>query len=236
MNAHALSPAAQMALADLEAADARSILEWTYTHFDPERVGLSTAFGPSGVALMHLASTVYPGARVFFIDTGFHFPETLQMVDRIRERLPVDLQVITPTLSVDEQARRHGDALYVINSDKCCALRKVEPTQRMLKGLDVWFTALRRDQGPSRANTPVVQRKTVDGRPLLKIAPMVRWTQRDVWAHLFAHELPYNPLHDQDYPSVGCQPCTQPVSAGQDERAGRWAGKGKTECGLHTMI
>jgi phosphoadenosine phosphosulfate reductase len=236
MTALALPSAARLALADLEQAETREILEWAYANFDPERIGLSTAFGPSGVALMHLASEVHPGAKVFFVDTGFHFAETLEMIDRVRQRLPVQVQVIEPKLTVEEQADRYGDELYVINSDQCCAMRKVEPTQRMLKGLDVWFTALRRDQGPSRANTPVVQHKTVDGRPLLKVAPMVRWTRQDVWAHVFEHDLPYNPLHDQNYPSVGCWPCTKPVMPGQDERAGRWAGKGKTECGLHTMI
>lgn len=223
-------------LDDLESADTQAVLNWAYSTFDPDRVALSTAFGPSGVVLMHLVSQVHPGAKVFFIDTGFHFAETLGMIDRIRARLPINVQVIEPALTVEEQADRHGDELYVINSDKCCSIRKVEPTQRMLGGLDVWFTALRRDQGPSRANTPVVQRKVADGRPLLKVAPLVRWTKKDIWAHIFEHDLPYNPLHDQDYPSVGCWPCTKPVMPGADERDGRWAGQGKTECGLHTMI
>lgn len=225
-----------MRLDALENADARQILEWSFETFGQERVALSTAFGPSGVVLMHLASQVAPGAKVFFVDTGFHFAETLEMIERVQARLPVDVQVIEPLLTIEEQADRFGDELYVIDSDKCCAMRKVEPTQRIIKDLDIWLTALRRDQGPSRANTPVVQRKVADGRPLLKVAPMVRWTKQDVWGHIFEHDLPYNPLHDQDYPSVGCWPCTRPVLPGGNERDGRWAGQGKTECGLHTMI
>lgn len=225
-----------MRLDDLETADTRTILEWAFATFGLDRVALSTAFGASGVVLMHLASQVAPGAKVFFVDTGFHFAETLEMIERVQARMPIEVQVVEPRLTVEEQADRYGDELYVVDSDRCCAMRKVEPTQRIIGGLDVWLTALRWDQGPSRANTPVVQRKTADGRPLLKVAPMVRWTKQDVWGHIFEHDLPYNPLNDQGYPSVGCWPCTRPVAAGGDERDGRWAGQGKTECGLHTMI
>lgn len=219
---------------DLETASPSSILEWAFDAFG-DRIALSTAFGPSGVVLMHLASRIRPGVKVFFIDTGFHFDETLQMLDRVRARLPVDIEVLRPELTVEEQARRHGE-LYVINPDRCCAMRKVEPTRRMLTGLDAWVTGLRRDQGPSRADTPVVDIRDVDGRDVVKINPLVRWTRKDVWRHIFAHDLPYNPLHDQGYPSVGCAPCTVAVGAGADERAGRWAGRSKTECGLHTAL
>lgn len=221
-------------LPDLEGETPRAVLEWAFETYG-DRCGLSTAFGPSGVVLMHLAAEVNPGARVFFIDTGFHFAETLEMIERVRARLDVRVEVIEPALSVAEQAARHGDGLYVINPDQCCALRKVEPTRRMVARLDGWITGLRRDQGPSRAETPVLDRRLIDGRSVVKISPLVRWTRKDVWRHIFAHDLPYNPLHDRDYPSVGCAPCTQPVGAGADERAGRWVGRAKTECGMHTM-
>lgn len=219
---------------DLETASPSAILEWAFDAFG-DRIALSTAFGPSGVALMHLSSRIRPGVKVFFVDTGFHFDETLQMLDRVRARMPVDIEVLEPELTVEQQTRRHGE-LYVINPDRCCAMRKVEPTRRMLAGLDAWVTGLRRDQGPSRADTPVVDIRDVDGRDVVKINPLARWTRKDVWRHIFAHELPYNPLHDQGYPSVGCAPCTVAVGAGADERAGRWAGRAKTECGLHTAL
>jgi phosphoadenosine phosphosulfate reductase len=187
---------------------------------------------------MHLAQRMNPAVRAFFLDTGFHFPETLAMVDRVRERLGITIDVLRPdpvaveTLDPAAAAER----LYARDADACCGLRKVEPTRRALQGLDAWITGLRRDQGPSRATTPVLEWKESDGRPLVKVNPLVGWDRKAVWAHLFAHDLPYNPLHDQGYPSVGCWPCTRPAAADGDERAGRWAGQAKTECGLHTRI
>ncbi len=219
----------------LENSSTEEILDWAYTTYG-DRAAMSTAFGPSGVVLMHLASRINPGARVFFVDTGFHFEQTLQMVERISDRLPVEIEIVKPELTVSEQALVHGKQLYVIDPDSCCAMRKVEPTQRFLADLDAWMTALRRDQGPSRANTPVVGAgPQPDGRVIAKIAPLVTWTRKDVWRHIHAHDLPYNPLHDEGYGSVGCSPCTQASTDPGDERSGRWTGRTKTECGLHTM-
>lgn len=222
-------------LPDLESAATPDILRWAFDTFG-DRVAISTAFGPSGVVLMHLASRIRPGFRVFFLDTGFHFPETLATLERVRARLAVDIEVVRPGPAVPAPGTLEGDRLPVIDPDRCCELRKVEPTRRVLAGLDAWITALRRDQGPSRAHTPVVERKIIDGRELLKVNPLVRWTRKDVWRHVFAHDLPYNPLHDHGYASVGCWPCTRPTIDGADERSGRWAGSAKTECGLHTRI
>ena len=216
-------------------AKSEDILAWAFDRYG-DRIALSTAFGPSGITLMHLASQVKPGIKVFFVDTGFHFDETLEMLDRIDRRLAVNIEVLKPKLTVAQQDLQYGKELHVINSDRCCAMRKVEPTQRMLTNLDAWVTALRRDQGPSRAQLPAVENRSVDGRDLTKINPMIHWTREEVWRHIFAHELPYNPLHDQGYPSIGCAPCTRPATDPNDERSGRWAGKQKTECGLHTMI
>ncbi len=224
-----------MSIPEFESAAPSDILRWAYETFG-DRVALSTAFGPSGVALMHIAARVNPGARVFFIDTGLHFDETLEMVERVQRRLAVSVEILRPDLTVAEQAERFGDELYVVDPDRCCAMRKVEPTRRMLAGLDAWITGLRRDQGPTRADTPILDVRPVDGRTVYKISPLARWTRKDVWRHVFTHDLPYNPLHDQGYPSVGCAPCTRPVEAGGDERAGRWAGRSKTECGLHTQL
>jgi phosphoadenosine phosphosulfate reductase len=216
-------------------ASAQEILAWGFETFG-ERIALSTAFGPSGVVLMHLASQIRPGVRVFFIDTGFHFTETMEMIHRIDERLNVQIQVIQPQLDIQEQAAIHGDELYVINPDKCCNLRKVEPNLRMLRELDGWVTALRRDQGPTRANLAPTESKSIEGRRLIKVNPMVRWTRAEVWRHIFEHDLPYNPLHDRGFTSVGCAPCSMPATNPSDERSGRWSGSQKTECGLHTQL
>jgi phosphoadenosine phosphosulfate reductase len=219
----------------LETLPSREILSWAYQHVG-EQVAISTAFGPSGVVLMHLAAQVCPGAKVFFIDTGFHFKETMEMVDRVSSRIDVNIEVIEPEISLKKQALVYGDALHVVDPDKCCTLRKVEPTRKMMSQLDGWITALRRDQGPSRANTPVLEHLDVQGRMVSKINPLVRWTKEEIWRHIFAHDLPYNPLKDQGYASVGCAPCTQPATDPNDERSGRWSGRQKTECGLHTAL
>ena len=219
----------------LETLSSREILRWAYQRVG-DRVAISTAFGPSGLVLMHLAAQVCPGAKVFFIDTGFHFQETLDMIDRVSSKVQVNIEVIKPEFTVQQQALVHGDALHVINPDKCCTMRKVEPTRRMMSQLDGWITALRRDQGASRAQTPIMEELSVSGRPVTKINPLVHWTREEIWRHIFAHDLPYNPLQDQGYASVGCEPCTQPASDPNDERSGRWSGRQKTECGLHTSL
>lgn len=219
----------------LENGTPHDALSWVFETFG-DRAALSTAFGPGGIVLMHLASQVRPGAKVFFIDTGFHFDETMQMVDRIHSQMAVDIEVLKPALSLERQALVHGDSLHVVDPDRCCELRKIEPTQRMLSSLDAWVTALRRDQGPSRANLPVVDVRQIDGRELVKVNPLVTWTRKEIWRYIHAHQLPYNPLHDRGYPSVGCRPCTRPSHDSANERAGRWAGRSKTECGMHTQI
>ena len=224
-------------LPDLEGQDAREILSWAFGHFG-ERLAISTAFGPSGVVVMHLAHSLNPAVRAFFLDTGYHFPETLAMVDRVRERVGIAIDVVTPdqTVAWAEDPPGVEPPLYTRNSDRCCAIRKVEPTRLVLRGLDAWIAALRRDQSETRANTPVLEVKESEGRAILKINPLVAWDRKAVWAYLFQHDLPYNPLHDQGYPSVGCWPCTRAADGSTDERAGRWAGQAKTECGLHTQI
>ena len=220
-----------------DGSDPRAVLEWTFERFG-NRVAISTAFGPSGIALTHMAAQVDPGVRAFFIDTGYNFRPTLDLIGRVRERLGVDIEVVHPDetlLLADDRA--DVTPLYERDPDRCCALRKVAPMRRVLRGLEAWMTALRRDQGASRAGTPVVESKlTDDGRVLCKISPFVRWSRNDVWRYVFEHALPYNPLHDRGYPSVGCWPCTQPAAQGADERAGRWVGRTKSECGLHTLI
>lgn len=224
-------------LPDLEGRDARDILRWAFERYG-ERLAISTAFGPSGVVVLHLAAEINPAVRAFFLDTGYHFPETLAMVDRVRERLGLNVEVVQPdkTVLLAEDPPEQTPRLYARDGDRCCQIRKVDPTRIVLRGLDAWVAALRRDQGPSRANTPVLELKENEGRPIVKVNPLVAWDRKAVWNHIFQHDLPYNPLHDKGYPSVGCGPCTHAADGTTDERAGRWAGQAKTECGLHTQI
>ncbi len=218
-----------------DSTSTREILEWTFAHAGGT-VGMSTAFGPSGIVLMHLCCQLQANLKVFFLDTGFHFQETLNLAEEIRIRLPIDLEILRPTMSLVEQATLHGAELPVLNSDACCRIRKVEPTRRMLSQLDVWMTALRRDQGPSRAQTAHFEDQRFEGRALLKVNPLAHWDRRKIWAYILQHNLPYNRLLDQGYNSIGCSPCTS-ISRDEDyERAGRWAQSGKTECGMHTQV
>jgi phosphoadenosine phosphosulfate reductase len=195
---------------------------------------VSTAFGPSGLALLHLAQTIDPQVCAYYIDTGFAFPETEALVTRWVSERGLNLKRVLPLLAPEEQAERYGEALWARDPDHCCRMRKVEPNQRALEGARLWIAALRRDESPSRAATPMLQKvKLHSGATILKLCPLVRWSQKDVWRYIAANDLPYNALHDRGYPSVGCTHCTQPVAEGGDERSGRWAGTAKKECGLH---
>ncbi|MEO0600785.1 MAG: phosphoadenylyl-sulfate reductase [Myxococcota bacterium] len=195
------------------------------------RAALSTAFGPGGIVLLDLVQRLELDVDIHFLDTGFHFPETLELVRTWQDR-GLDIQIVSPELS--PLTRVATSRLYATDPDRCCHLRKVEPNLRALEGADVWITSLRRDQGGRRATVPVEEEVTLpDGHRIRKVAPLAAWTRDQVWAHIEAHELPTNPLHAHGYPSVGCAPCTAAVGPGGAERDGRWAGRAKTECGLH---
>lgn len=219
-----------------ETATPQEILVWAFAEYGP-RIAVSTAFGVEGCALIDMAVRIEPKLRVFTVDTGFLFPETQLLRERLVAKYGIDLTVSTGAVTKAEQEQRHGLALYARDSDLCCQLRKVEPTRRALAGLDAWIAGLRRDQGPSRAGIQILERYDhEDGTPLIKINPLARWTRNDTWRYVVDHGVPYNELLDRGYKSVGCWPCTQPVAADADERAGRWAGSGKTECGIHTFL
>jgi phosphoadenosine phosphosulfate reductase len=221
---------------ELEGKSPEEILRWTFSVFAPEKVAISTAFGPEGCALVAMAAKVHPGVKVFTIDTDFLFEESVALRQRFLERYPIELQVSKGTLTLAEQNRRHGLNLWQRDTDQCCALRKVEPTKRALHGLDAWIAGVRRDQSATRAATEIVELYDRDGEPpLVKVNPLARWTRKDTWDYLLAEGVPYNPLLDQGYKSIGCWPCTQPVAADADERAGRWGAK-KAECGIHTFM
>ncbi|MDI6402021.1 phosphoadenylyl-sulfate reductase [Balneolaceae bacterium ANBcel3] len=196
-----------------------------------EKMVLSTGFGASGVVLMHQLSLVTPGATVFFLDTGLLFDETYELIGRIEQRMNVRFERVLPELSLEEQAAEHGEKLWETQPDLCCEIRKVRPLKAFLSDKEAWITAIRRDQSPTRKDTPVFQKDSHLG--VIKISPLATWTEEDIWTYIRLNELPYNPLHDQGYPSIGCFPCTRPVQDGEDIRAGRWAGSSKTECGIH---
>jgi phosphoadenosine phosphosulfate reductase len=216
----------------LAGSSPQEILRWAVDRFQ-SRLTMATAFGPEGCILIHLLSEVEPRVRVFNLDTGYQFPETLELRDRIAERYGIEVELVGADKSVEEYEREHQGPLYVTNSDQCCYDRKIVPLRRALVGYDSWITAIRADQSADRSKAKVVGWDSKFG--LAKISPLLNWTRRDVWAFIVANNVPYNPLHDRGYPSIGCWPCTRAVGADQDERAGRWAGQAKTECGLHSL-
>lgn len=213
---------------DLEDATAEEILRWAGDTFG-RRFCVTSSLADA--VLIHLASRAVPGVDVIFLDTGLHFPETLAVGEQVRRTLPVRLLPVRPELTVAEQDQRYGPRLYERDPDSCCHLRKVEPLRAVLDGYDAWAAGLRRDESPSRADTPVVQLE--HARMKVKVNPLARWTEDDVDRYVRRHDVPVNPLRARGYASIGCRPCTRPVRDGEDPRAGRWAMFDKTECGLH---
>jgi phosphoadenosine phosphosulfate reductase len=216
----------------LEGAPPQRVLRWAVAEFHP-RLTMATAFGAEGCCLIHMLAEIEPAVRVFNLDTGYQFPETLELRERIKERYGIEVEMVRPELSVAEYEARHGGPLYQRRPEQCCHDRKIVPLRRALTGYDAWVTAIRGDQTAHRALAQVVQWDAKFG--LVKVNPLLSWTRREVWAFITAHDVPYNPLYDHGYPSIGCWPCTEPVAEGLDERAGRWAGTGRKECGLHVI-
>ena len=217
---------------ELESADAVAILRWAAARYAP-RLGFGTGFGVEGCVLIDLAVRHGIPIDVFTLDTGLLFDETYALWRRLEARYRITIRAIRPAQTVAQQAAAHGDRLWARDPDACCRLRKVEPLAAAARDFDAWITAIRRDQTPERAGAAIVERDRQLG--IVKINPLARWTEREVWRHVHDHEVPYNPLHDHGYPSIGCAPCTSPVAIGEHPRAGRWRGTGKTECGLHLV-
>jgi phosphoadenosine phosphosulfate reductase len=224
-----LRDTALIAGSELELAPAEKILEWAVETFG-RRFCVTSSMGDS--VLAHLASTVSPGIDVLFLDTGYHFAETLGTRDAVAATLPVNVVTLSPTISVRQQDERYGPDLWARNPDLCCAMRKVEPLTEALTNYDAWATGLRREETRNRVVTPVVGWD--ERKQKVKVSPLARWTQRDVDAYIAKHNILVNPLQYDGYPSIGCWPCTRRVSPGEDPRSGRWAGSGKTECGIHS--
>lgn len=206
------------------------VLRWAATQFSGS-IAIASAFGAEGVVLIEIASRIISGLKVFILDTGFLFPETLDLMAKVERRYGIHVERVMPELGIDNQAEQYGPALWRQNPDLCCDLRKVQPLRKKLSTLKAWVTAIRRDQTPTRSQVGKVEWDT--RFRLVKINPLADWTREMVWAYIREHDLACNPLHDQNYPSIGCTNCTRPVSNGEDQRAGRWPGFVKKECGLH---
>ena len=184
------------------------------------------------MVLVDLVARAGLDVPVYYLETDLLFAETHELIARVHERYGIEALPVRTELSLEAQAAAYGNELWARDPDRCCALRKVEPQRRFLASYGAWITGLRRDQADTRKDVPFVQWDDRSGG-LVKIAPLADWTERDVWAYLVRHDVPYNVLHDRGYPSIGCVPCTRSVKPGEDLRAGRWAGTEKVECGLH---
>lgn len=215
---------------DFENATPQTVLKWAIQEFGSD-VALATGFGAEGCVLVDMVARIDPSTRIFYLDTDLHFAETYELRDRLAERYGVRFERRSAVRSLEQQALRHGDKLWERDPDLCCRLRKVEPLKQMLSGLRAWITAIRRDQSPARARAKVVEHDAKFG--LIKVNPLVTWTRQQVWKYIVENDVPYNTLYDQGYSSIGCQPCTTPVQINEGQRAGRWRGFQKTECGLH---
>ena len=223
-----------MEIADAaEALEGRSpadVLTWAAGRYAP-RITFATAFGAEGCVLVDLIARNHLPVDVFTLDTGLLFPETYALWRRLEERYGLTIRAVRPELSVEGQAAAHGAALWERMPDRCCEIRKVAPLRRALAGFDAWISSIRRDQTNDRSVARVVETDLRFG--LVKVNPLAGWTSEDVQRYVRVHRVPVNPLHARGYPSIGCMPCTSSVAPGEAPRAGRWRGRGKTECGLH---
>lgn len=210
-------------------APAGEVIGWVARTF--ERSAVAVACSMADAVLPALVAERIPGVDVLFLDTGYHFPETYATRDEVAANLRVTVVDVLPETTVEQQDRLLGKDLFARDAAQCCALRKVAPLRRTLAGYELWFTGVRRDEAPTRTNTPLVTWDEANG--LVKVNPVAAWTFDQLVAYSEKNLLPVNPLLARGYPSIGCQPCTRQVAPGEDPRAGRWAGTDKTECGLH---
>lgn len=220
---------AQEHAARLEGAPAEEIIAWAHEVFG-DRLAITSSMGDA--LIPHLCSEVVPGIEVLFLDTGYHFAETIGTRDAVAATCGAKVRTILPLLSVAEQDAKYGPRLYERDPDACCRMRKVEPLDQALADYDAWISGLRRDETPERADTPVVGYDAK--RNVIKISPIATWTQDETEQYLRDNGVLVNPLVSEGYLSIGCAPCTRPVTPGEDPRAGRWAGMDKSECGIHT--
>jgi phosphoadenosine phosphosulfate reductase len=215
---------------EFEGRSPHEVLTYALSTYFPDIV-LASSFGAEDVALIDMVHRINPATAILYLDTDFLFTETYATRDALIRKYGITPIQVKSLLTPEQQAVQFGDRLWERRPDECCNQRKVEPLTRALKSYKAWITGIRRDQSPTRASA-----KMVEWDPkfeLIKFNPLARWTAEDVWTYIKLHDVPYNPLHEQGYPSLGCTYCTRPVQPGEDPRAGRWSGFAKTECGLH---
>jgi len=216
----------------LETASPQEILRWASERFAPY-FSMATAFGPEGMSIIHMLAEIAPQTPIFNLETGYQFPETLELRERVKTRYGIEVEFLRPEHTVDEYEALHGGPVYESNPQQCCFDRKLTQLKKAAGSLHAWASAIRRDQSPDRAKAPIVgwDKKF----SLVKISPLANSTKQEVWKRITDRDTPYNALHDRGYPSVGCWPCTRAITLGEDERAGRWSGTNKIECGLHSI-
>jgi phosphoadenosine phosphosulfate reductase len=215
----------------LDGASPQEIIAWAVKQYFP-KLTMATAFGPEGCVIIHMLAGIERRTHVFNLDTGYQFKETLELRDRIAQRYGIEVEMRSAATTVEQYEAQYGGPLYQSNPDQCCFDRKVKVLRESVVGWNAWMSGIRRDQSSDRAGAPIVGWDKKFG--LVKISPLANWTKKDVWKIITDENIPYNPLHDQGYTSIGCWPCTRAVMFGEDERAGRWSGTAKKECGLHT--
>ncbi|HCK41580.1 MAG: phosphoadenylyl-sulfate reductase [Planctomycetaceae bacterium] len=219
--------------ARLESATPEEIITWAHQRFGSE-LTMATAFGPEGCVILSMLAKIAPETYVFNLDTGYQFQQTLDLRDNIAQKYGIEVDMLQPELTVPEYEAKHNGPLYKTNPTQCCFDRKIKLLQQGIQGKHAWMSGIRRDQSNDRAQAAIVgwDKKF----EMVKISPLANWTKKDVWGRILSEGVPYNPLHNQGYPSIGCWPCTRALAEGEtDERAGRWSGTDKTECGLHTI-
>ena len=217
---------------DLTGKPPREVLRWAHSRFG-DKLMMATAFGAEGCCLIHMLAEIDPSIRVINLETGYQFAETLELRERLLYRYGVAVELVKPELTVGEYEAEHGGPLYEHRPDQCCFDRKIVPLRKAVVGYQAWISSIRKNQTADRAVADAVAWDPKFG--VVKVNPILNWTIKDVWNFVYENDVPYNPLHDQGYPSIGCWPCTRPADAGGDERSGRWAGTKKKECGLHVV-
>jgi len=230
MNAHALQQV-QHERVNKYRKNPIDLLKWIERNLPSEKVIMGTGFGPPGVVLLDMLFKVTKDISVFYIETDFLFDQTYELRDKLQEKYGFEFLRFSTALTPEMQADKYGEKLWKKNPDKCCNLRKVLPLIDVLKNYDIWITGIRKKQTDVRSQSDLIE---FESRfEVIKINPLIEWTHDEVWNYIQANNLPYNTLHDNSYPSIGCKQCTSPVCAGEDDRSGRWEGTNKTECGLH---
>lgn len=223
---------------EFESAPLEQVLQWCWETFG-ERAAIGTSFQGAGLVVMDQSRKLGFDFPAFTIDTGLLFPETLELKRKLEERFGFEIESLHPEQTVDEQAAEHGPELWNRNPDLCCIMRKVMPLQKKLMELDVWITGLRRGQSEERQRTKILELYKFDvlrDQSILKLNPLANWSREDVQNYLREQEIPTNPLMEKGFRSIGCIPCTRAVANGEGERAGRWTGFDKSECGIHTFL